>query len=120
MGEHSYVTYFMHDSSKTEIPFDILSFPDYAALTTAADSVEKAHGTTDFSRREPIYDRNTITAEFLISQIDYAFRAWREKPWLRNALGGFPRLCSSYRGSNEPLESCGSTSGISMLTSSQK
>jgi len=106
MGEHSYVTYFMHDSSKTEIPFDILSFPDYAALTTVADSLERARGTIDFSRHEPVYDRNTITADHLTSQIDYAFRAWREKPWAKDMTWeDFRDYVLPYRGSNEPLES---------------
>jgi transglutaminase-like putative cysteine protease len=106
MGEHSYVTYYMHDSTKAEIPFDILSFPDYATLTAAADSIDRARGTTDFSRREPIYDRNTITAEFLTTQIDYAFRAWQEKPWARDmSWDDFRDYVLPYRGSNEPLES---------------
>jgi len=105
MEEHSYVTYYMNDTSGTEVPFDVLAFPDYTALTAAADSIEKARGTTDFSRREPIYDRQTITADYLITQIDYAFRAWREKPWAKDmSWEDFRDYVLPYRGSNEPLE----------------
>ena len=47
-----------------------------------------------------------ITAEFLIAQIDYAFKAWREKPWAQNmSWEDFRDYVLPYRGSNEPLES---------------
>jgi len=105
MEEPSYVTYYMHDSTGIEVPFDVLAFPDYAVLTTAVDSIEKARGTTDFSRYEPVYDRLTITADFLIAQIEYAFRAWREKPWAKDMpWEDFRDYVLPYRGSNEPLE----------------
>jgi hypothetical protein len=105
MKEHSYVTYYMHDTAGKEIPFDVLDYPDYGALTTSADSLENIYGELDFNRREPIYDIHTITADYLITQIDYAFRAWREKPWARAmSWEGFRDYVLPYRGSNEPLE----------------
>jgi hypothetical protein len=105
MAEHSYVTYYMHDTAGTEVPFDVLAFPDYAVLTAAADSIEKARGVIDFSRHEPIYDRDTITADYLITQIEYAFRSWREKPWAKDmSWEDFRDYVLPYRGSNEPLE----------------
>ena len=105
MREHSYVTYYMHDTAKAEVPFDVLSFPNYDSLQKAADSIEAVRGPLDFSRHEPVYDMNVITPEFLIEQIDYAFMAWRDKPWARTM--SWEDFCSyvlPYRGSNEPLE----------------
>jgi len=105
MKEHSYVTYYMHDTAGTEIPFEVLDYADYTMLTGAADSLEDLHGELDFKRREPVYDRDIITAEYLITQIDYAFRAWREKPWARAmAWDDLRDYVLPYRGSNEPLE----------------
>ncbi len=37
-----------------------------------------------FKKKEKIYDLHSITADFLINQIDYAFKAWREKPWAKD------------------------------------
>ncbi len=105
MRPHCYVTYYMHDTTGTEIPFDILSFPSYTVLQGAADSIEKVRGPVDFGRHEPVYDMQILTADFLINQINYAFRAWREKPWAKNlSWEDFRDYVLPYRGSNEPLE----------------
>jgi hypothetical protein len=105
MRPHCYVTYYMHDSTGAEIPFDVLSFANYPALQTAADSIEKARGAVDFGRHDPIYDMCTMTADYLINQIEYAFRAWREKPWAQKLTWEqFRDYVLPYRGSNEPLE----------------
>ena len=105
MGNHSYVTYYLHDTVGTEIPFDVLAYPNYDTLVAASDSLEKTYGYLDFGRRDPIYDYSAVTADFLITQIDYAFRAWREKPWARwLSWNDFREYVLPYRGSNEPLE----------------
>ncbi len=105
MQKHSYVTYYLHDTTDTEIGFDIRDYADYKALKASFDSLEDQHGVLDFDRQEPLYDMHTITADFLIGQIDYAFRAWREKPWARNlSFEDFRQYVLPYRGSNEPLE----------------
>ena len=106
MQGHSYVTYYLHDTTDTEIPFNVDDYEDYAALTAANDTLEDEHGLLDFSRHDPMYDIHTITAEFLIENIDYAFRAWRERPWARGLnYEDFRDYVLPYRGSNEPLES---------------
>jgi hypothetical protein len=106
MAGHSYVTYYMHDTTDTEIPFDVTDYENYDSLTKAADELEKQHGLLDFSRNDPVYDVHTVTAEFLIANIDYAFRAWRERPWAAGlSYEDFRDYVLPYRGSNEPLES---------------
>lgn len=105
MGEHSYVTYHLTDSSGNTVQFDAESFTSYDALLNTFDSLEAIFGSLDFERRDRIYDAEIITADFLIENIDLAFRAWRERPWA--AFLDFDQFCNfvlPYRGSSEPLE----------------
>lgn len=105
MEGHSYITYYLHDSSDTEIEFEVTDYADYDELTAAADSIEAERGLIDFAKREVIEDIHTITADYLIAQIDLAFRAWREKEWARHlTFEQFKEYVLPYRGSNEPLE----------------
>lgn len=106
MEGHSYVTYNYHDSSGQEIPFDVLAYPDFDSLLAAVRVIENKRGEFDYRRNRTAEDLTSICADFLIEQIDYAFRAWREKPWAQFLT--FEEFCEfvlPYRGSNEPLES---------------
>ncbi len=106
MEGHCYATYRLVDTAGSEIPHNVLDYPDYTVLTAAFDTLEQRHGTLDFVKGAKINDLETITAEFLITQINYAFRAWREKPWAQGfTFEDFCRYILPYRGSNEPLES---------------
>lgn len=105
MGDHCYATYALEDTSGNEIAFNVLDYSDYDALTASFDTLEQNHGVLDFERKDKIMDDQTVTADFLIDQIDYAFRAWHERPWAKNL--SFDNFCAyvlPYRGSNEPLE----------------
>ena len=105
MEGHSYVTYSLRDTADAEISFNVLDYPDYATLKAALDTMEVERGELDFERNEIVYDLDTIAADFLINQIDFAFRAWREKPWAKRlSFEDFCRYVLPYRGSNEPLE----------------
>ncbi len=105
MEGHCYVTYSMVDTVGTTVAFDVLDYKDYESLTAAADSLESKYGMLDFERNEKINDLDSIKAEFLIKQIDYAFKAWREKPWAKSfSFENFCEYILPYRGSNEPLE----------------
>jgi hypothetical protein len=105
MEGHCYATYALRDSTGNEIDFSALNYPDFESLLSAFDSLESKYGVLDFKRKELIYDIGTITADFLIEQIDYAFRSWREKPWARAlSFDHFRDYILPYRGSNEPLE----------------
>lgn len=105
MEGHGYVTYSLLDSSGNEIDLDVLGYPDFDSLMVVCRNLEEQHGELDFEKNEKIEDIQTITADFLIEQIDYAFKAWREKPWAKELT--FDQFCHyvlPYRGSNEPLE----------------
>ncbi len=105
MEGHGYATYALRDTLGTDIPFNPLSYADYETLLSAFDSLDTQHCLLDFKKKEFLADLQAITADFLIKQIDYAFMAWREKPWARPL--SFDQFCEyvlPYRGSEEPLE----------------
>ncbi|MCP4583049.1 MAG: transglutaminase domain-containing protein [candidate division Zixibacteria bacterium] len=105
MEGHGYATYLLHDSSGAEVEFDVRDYADFDELLAAADSIEAARGELDFDKDTLIYDIHTISAGFIIDHIDYAFKAWREKPWAGNlSFENFCEYVLPYRGSNEPLE----------------
>ncbi len=105
MEGHSYVTYYLHDSSDAEIEFDITAYANYKELTAAADSIEATRGVIDYDKKDAVEDAQIITADYLIKQTDLAFRAWQEKPWAQHlTFEQFKEYVLPYRGSNEPLE----------------
>lgn len=106
MEGQCYARFALRDSTGRDIDFDILDYPDYASLLEGWDRLEDLHGTLDFGRKDLIQDLETMPGALLIENIDFAFRAWREKPWARHL--SFEQFCDyvlPYRGSNEPLES---------------
>jgi hypothetical protein len=105
MEGHSYMVFGLYDSAKTEVAFNVLDYANYDSLLKAWDTLEKAHPGLDFDKKENTEDLEAIKADFLIEQIDLAFRAWHEKPWAKGLT--FDQFCEyvlPYRGSNEPLE----------------
>ncbi|MDD4051109.1 MAG: transglutaminase-like domain-containing protein [candidate division Zixibacteria bacterium] len=105
MEGHSYVTYSLKDTTDNVVPFDPLVYPTYEGLTASFDTLEKKYGVLDYKKKDVNDDLRTITADLLIMHIDYAFRAWKEKPWAKHLT--FDQFCQyvlPYRGSNEPLE----------------
>lgn len=105
MEGHSFIISSLYDTNKIKIDFDILDYPDYDSLQAGFRELENRYGTLDFSREFEYFDVDTINADFLIKQIDLAFKAWREKPWAKKLT--FVDFCDyvlPYRGSNEPLE----------------
>jgi hypothetical protein len=105
MQGHSYIIHGLYDTAGTEVDIDVLDYPDYDSLRAFCDSFEAARGELDYQRKETLKDAETITTEFLLNQIEYAFRAWREKPWAKDlSFDVFREYVLPYRGSNEPLE----------------
>ncbi len=102
---HCYVTYDLIDSAGTHIDFNVLDYPDFSTMKAHCDSLEVQYGELDFRKKEKIYDYQTISLDFLVTQIDYAFKAWQEKPWAEgHSFSSFCEYVLPYRGSNEPLE----------------
>ena len=105
MAGHGYAVFGLFDSSGNRLDFDATIYKDYDEVVRAADSLELLHGEIDFTKDTLIYDLQSIKSDFLINQIDFAFRAWRTKPWAGSLLfKDFLEYVLPYRGSNEPLE----------------
>jgi len=103
---HGYVTYDLVDTVGGVIDWDVTGYETFDRLEAGFDRLEAEHGVLDFERSDLVKDELAVSAEFLIEHIDYAFRAWRERPWATGL--SFDQFCEyvlPYRGSNEPLES---------------
>jgi len=74
--------------------FYALDYPDFDSLLKVADSIEAIRGEIDFEKDTLIYDLHVIDSRFLINQIDYAFEAWRTKPWASNL--SFDNFCAMF------------------------
>ncbi len=105
MPGHGYMTYVLKDTAGNEVPFNVLDYPDYKTMVSAWDSIAAKRGKLDYVKKKFIEDVHVITADFLIKNIDLAFKVWQEKPWARFlTFNQFCRYVLPYRGSNEPLE----------------
>ena len=105
MEGHCYVTYALEDTNGNELGWSIFDYQNYDSLENAWGRLESLTGPLDFKKKEMINDLDTITAAFLIDNIDYAFKAWRERPWATGlSFTDFCEYVLPYRGSNEPLE----------------
>ena len=105
MEDHSYVTFALYDSTGEEIDFNVLNYPDYNTVIAALDSMETETGELHFDRKERFYDLKEISSEYLIENVELAFKAWKTLPWASYlSYEDFCEYVLPYRGSNEPLE----------------
>jgi len=105
MDGHNYAILAYYDTSGAEVEIDVNAFSDFKAILAHLDTVEAERGEVSYDKKEVFEDLETIKADFLINQIEYAFKAWRELPWAKNVtFDFFKEYILPYRGSNEPLE----------------
>jgi hypothetical protein len=100
-----YAVYRLVDTTGKKVEFNVLDYRNYDSLLTGWDKLEKEKGTLRFELDTLIRDYNTLTADYLITNIDLAFEAWEKNPWAKNL--GFDQFCEyvlPYRSSNEPIE----------------
>jgi len=105
MKDHGYTIFKLVDSSGNKIEFDVLDYKDYNALLDGWDDIEGNRGKIQFKRDTMIRDYNSISAEYLINNINLAFEAWDKNLWAKHL--NFDQFCEyvlPYRSSNEPLE----------------
>lgn len=105
MEEQSYLHFIVADSNNTDMHFNVLDYSDYKTMVAAWDSLEAIHGEISNWRDTTIFDFNSITADYLITNIDLAFKTWQEYSWAKHI--NFSQFCEyilPYRGSNELLE----------------
>lgn len=71
----------------------------------AIQILQQKYGFLNPDEYEKVYDAHVITADYLIDNIEWAFRVWKEKAWNQNLR--FEDFCETilpYRVNNEPLE----------------
>jgi len=69
------------------------------------DEVVRKWGNISFNNYNKIYDAHVITANYLIENVELAFKVWEEYSWNRDlSFDDFCELILPYRIGNEPLE----------------
>ncbi|MCC8146779.1 MAG: hypothetical protein LIO93_10170 [Bacteroidales bacterium] len=65
----------------------------------------KKYGPLNPDEYEKVYDAHVITADYLIDNIEWAFKVWEEKPWNKDlSFDDFCETILPYRINTEPLE----------------
>ncbi|RKX26415.1 MAG: hypothetical protein DRP47_08215 [Candidatus Zixiibacteriota bacterium] len=106
MEGHKYVIFKFCDTSGEEVEINALAYPNYDSLLADVYRIEDVRGEINYEKDVLINDMDTISADYLIENIELAFEVWRSKPWARGL--SFETFCEGvlpYRGSSEPLES---------------
>jgi len=115
MPSHSFVKVGLFDENEVEVTWNFSEFKDYDEAKAAMDSLEVEFGELHWKKKEKKIDHQTISSEFLIDNIDLAFKVWEEKPWSKKYdYTVFREYILPYRGSNEPIESWRSWRGYFM------
>jgi hypothetical protein len=105
MKNHGYLEYKLVDSTGAEVDFNVLEYSDYETLLDGWDEIEENKGKIHFEKDTFYHDYNEITADYLIKNIDLAYKAWDKNPWAQHV--SFDQFCEyilPYRSSNEPIE----------------
>src|SRR5579872_7455719 len=105
MDGHGQVIWGLYDKQQHEIPYNALDYPGFGEAQAALDKLEKQHGELEMKQKRFIPDLETVTADYLIENIDLAFEAWRAKPWAKGlTFQAFLENILPYRGNKEPVE----------------
>ncbi|MHC5113172.1 MAG: hypothetical protein ACYTGP_01930 [Planctomycetota bacterium] len=104
MGNHGFRLTVLKDGNGHEVSFNARHHRNLKEAQTVLDALEDEHGTVGFGSKRFDRDLETITAEYLIENVDLAVEAWRTKPWAEDvSFESFCQYILPYRGSNEPL-----------------
>lgn len=69
------------------------------------DSVKRIWDSFSYLSAPKVYDARVITADYLIKNIDHAFKVWYKQPWAKYyTFDDFCRYVLPYRVGDEPLE----------------
>ncbi len=104
MDNQFYAHFKVVDSTGKDMRFNVLDYPDYKTMVAAWDSLEAIYGPIKNKLDKSVYDYEIITANYLINNVNLAFKAW-QIPWAQHI--SFDEFCEyilPYRGSNERLE----------------
>ncbi|MDP7009291.1 MAG: hypothetical protein QGI78_06955 [Phycisphaerales bacterium] len=105
MSGHYYAELLFFDPEDALVEFDALSYENYEAAAEAMSSIEKERGEVHYAKGNVVEDTQTISASYLIENIDLAFKSWKSNPWSKDvSFEDFCEYILPYRGSNEPIE----------------
>ncbi len=105
MTGHNYAELVFFDPYDERVDFDSLSFENYDEASAAMSAIEKDRGEVHYAKGEVVEDIQSISAEYLIENIDLAFEGWKTNPWSKElSFEDFCEYVLPYRGSNEPIE----------------
>lgn len=81
-------------------------YVDFSLFSSVIDSISREKGRTRKGELEIQWDSQTVTANFLIQNVEFAYRAWKTNPWARNIdFNTFCEYVLPYRLENEHIES---------------
>lgn len=104
MESHGYLIYNPVDETGETIEWDVKDYQNYESLQLALDSIQEKRGKMQFEK-DTICDHLTITADYLIQNIDLAYEAWSNNPWANHLdFFKFREYILPYRSSEEPLQ----------------
>jgi len=102
MPQHFYYESALIDTFKT---FKRLAESKQISLDESYDELVNRHGRFSYHNAKKVYDMHVITSDFLISNIDLAFRVWQEMPYGKHyGFRDFCELILPYRVMDERLE----------------
>jgi hypothetical protein len=71
----------------------------------AFQMLTKKYGSLDYKEFQVVHDAHVITADYLIRNIEQAFKVWHERPWGRGLpFDDFCEQILPYKVKNEPVE----------------
>jgi hypothetical protein len=102
MDIHYSIDYSMQSKKGEKIKFDEFR---YSTFDSAAIAFTKLKNRTDIITREENYqDIKTITADFLINNIELAFKKWKQSLYKDIPFADFCEYILPYRVVNEPIQ----------------
>lgn len=108
MDIHQSVDYYWADKAGNKVPYNELAYPDFGKAVQAFNVLKKQH--PGISPKSVVYkDEEHISSNFLISNIEKAFRVWRVSAYKNISFDAFCEYVLPYRVSVEPLQEWRST-----------
>jgi hypothetical protein len=108
MDIHQSVDYYWADKAGNKVPYNELAYPDFGKAVQAFNVLKKQH--PGISPKPIVYkDEEHISSNFLISNIEKAFRVWRVSTYKNIPFDAFCEYVLPYRVSVEPLQEWRST-----------
>ena len=105
MDRNYSVYYSVQDTLENHYSFNPKDYPDYLVLKHAWDSTEQVRGNLLYHADSFRTDAQTLSGNYLISNLNEAFKAWTNFPWSKEySFQTFCRWILPYRVANEQPE----------------